>query len=112
MDLGALGHTIVAISSRHADDTNYHINFYKVIEAEPGVYEIFDYKIDAIQIPITTEPLDAQFQYGSFIWTNTDWFGKRTLREVKICNSLEFYDRELQRCRPCPDGNQGSAGFQ
>ena len=112
MDLGALGHTIVAISSRHADDTNYHINFYKVIEAEPGVYEIFDYKIDAIQIPITTEPLDAQFQYGSFIWTNTDWFGKRTLREVKICNSLEFYDRELQRCRPCPGDNQGTAGFQ
>ena len=52
-------HVIIAISERDPNDANYHINFYKLMETDPGVYVGFDYKLDAIQIPITEKKLDA-----------------------------------------------------
>ena len=67
---------------------------------------------DAIQIPIADEPLDAQFQFGSFVWTDVNSLGNTVLKQVKICNSREFYDRELQQCTSCPDDLTGTTEFQ
>ena len=52
-------HLIIAITERRPDDANYHINFYKLVYNETGAYGVFDYRLDAIQIPTTDGPLDA-----------------------------------------------------
>ena len=53
-------HIVVAISERSLTDTDYHINFYKVLQTASGEYASFDYKLDAVQISSGKE-MDAQF---------------------------------------------------
>ena len=91
-----------------------HINFYKAIQLEDGTHSVFEFKLDAIQAPLEYTKFgsaQASFQYGSFVWTESNGEGGDMLKQVRICSSREFYNAELQECELCPDGNKGTTGF-
>ena len=107
-------HLIVAFTHRSKVDTKHHINFYKVIELADGTHSVFDFKLDAIQASLGNKAPgfpQASFQFGSFAWTETNSDGADMLKQVRICNSRESYNAELQVCEPCPDGTKGTTGF-
>ena len=44
----SFSHTIVGVSSRSPNDDLDHVNFYKIIKIDDGIYQLFDFSNDVI----------------------------------------------------------------
>ena len=107
--ISTFSHIIIGVT------TNFNnINFYKIIELANGTHSVFEYKTNAIQTSFSDKKIGyqpASLSFGSFMWTEPNGEGSLIAKQVRICNSRQFYNDTSQVCETCQGEYNGTTEF-